>query len=87
MTIISEALKKGQTALSEFQSKQLLAAYAIPICEEYLAHTANDHVKIDMMMDALYCYPQILRGGGRGEHTRGIQLAALTEGPRASDYG
>ena len=37
-----------------------IPTYGFSPCEEYLAHTADDHVKIDMMMDSLYCYPQIL---------------------------
>ncbi len=37
-----------------------IPTYGFSPCEEHLAHTADDHVKIDMMMDALYCYPQLL---------------------------
>ena len=37
-----------------------IPTYGFSPCEEYLAHTADDHIKIDMMMDSLYCYPQIL---------------------------
>jgi succinyl-diaminopimelate desuccinylase len=37
-----------------------IPTYGFSPCEEHLAHTADDHVSIDMMMDALYCYPQIL---------------------------
>jgi len=37
-----------------------IPTYGFSPCEEDLAHTADDHVKIDMMMDALYCYPQLL---------------------------
>jgi acetyl-CoA synthetase (ADP-forming) len=36
MKIIDEAIKKGQTALSEFESKQLLASYGIPVTREAL---------------------------------------------------
>jgi succinyl-diaminopimelate desuccinylase len=37
-----------------------IPTYGFSPCEERLAHTADDHIKIDMMMDSLYCYPQIL---------------------------
>ena len=37
-----------------------IPTYGFSPCEEHLAHTADDHVSTDMMMDALYCYPQIL---------------------------
>jgi acetyl-CoA synthetase (ADP-forming) len=40
--IIEEALKKGQSALSEFESKQLLSKYGIPITDERLAKSADD---------------------------------------------
>jgi succinyl-CoA synthetase beta subunit len=40
--VVDEALKKGQAALSEFESKQLLAKYGIPITEERLVETADD---------------------------------------------
>ena len=34
--IIEKAVKKGRKALSEYESKQLLAAYGIPITKEVL---------------------------------------------------
>ena len=40
--VIEQALKKGQSALSEYESKQLLAKYGIPITVERLAKTADD---------------------------------------------
>ena len=43
-----------------FTAAEGIPTYGFSPCEEHLAHTADDHVKIDMMMDALYCYPQIL---------------------------
>jgi len=40
--VIEQALKKGQSSLSEYESKQLLAKYGIPITVERLAKTADD---------------------------------------------
>jgi acetyl-CoA synthetase (ADP-forming) len=37
METITQALKNGQTALSEYQSKQLLSKYGIPVTKETLA--------------------------------------------------
>jgi len=37
-----------------------IPTYGFSPCEEHLAHTADDHVKIDMMTEALACYPQFL---------------------------
>ena len=37
-----------------------IPTYGFSPCEEHLAHTADDHVKVDMMLDALYCYPQLI---------------------------
>ncbi len=40
-TIIQAALDRGQRALSEYQSKRVLAAYGIPVTEEMLVHDAE----------------------------------------------
>ena len=37
MKIIDEAIQRGQTILSEYESKQLLAQYGIPVTKEVLA--------------------------------------------------
>jgi acetyltransferase len=42
---ISEVRKSGRTILTEFESKQLLAAYAIPTVETHVAPTESDAVK------------------------------------------
>jgi len=40
--IIDEALRRGQYALSEYESKQILGAYGIPVIEEVLVrHIEN----------------------------------------------
>ncbi len=44
MNLIEAALANGQTALSEFQSKQLLSSMGIPITREELVQTADDAV-------------------------------------------
>ena len=40
MEIIENALKQGRTALSEYESKMLLASYKIPVTREVLAEPA-----------------------------------------------
>ena len=45
MKIIDEAIKKGQTALSEYESKQLLAAYQIPVTREALVKNEESLIK------------------------------------------
>ena len=46
MRIIDEAIAKGQTALSEFESKQLLASYGIPVTREALVENEENLIKI-----------------------------------------
>jgi len=45
MKIIDEAVAKGQTALSEFESKQLLASYGIPVTKEALVENEENLFK------------------------------------------
>ena len=45
MKIIDEAIGKGQTALSEFESKQLLASYRIPVTREALVENEENLIK------------------------------------------
>ena len=45
MKIIDEALKRGHTALSEFESKQLLASYGIPVTREVLVENEENLIK------------------------------------------
>ena len=45
MKTITQALKAGQTALSEYQSKQLLSKYGIPVTKETLAKDKDAAVK------------------------------------------
>jgi acyl-CoA synthetase (NDP forming) len=41
MDVIKEALKKGRTALNEYQSKQFCAGFGIPVCREVMVGNAN----------------------------------------------
>ncbi|MFH1624410.1 MAG: acetate--CoA ligase family protein [Pseudomonadota bacterium] len=45
MKILDEALKKGQSALSEYQSKKFLASYGIPITREKLVNTKEEAIQ------------------------------------------
>ncbi|MCP4366993.1 MAG: carboxylate--amine ligase [Deltaproteobacteria bacterium] len=45
MKIIDDAIKKGQTALSEFESKQFLASYRIPVTREVLVENEEKLIK------------------------------------------
>lgn len=42
MEIIKQALKDGQTTLSEFDSKQVLTEYKIPVTQEIVARDVNE---------------------------------------------
>lgn len=42
MNLIQKALKEGRTALSEYESKQILAAYRIPVTREILVDDVKD---------------------------------------------
>lgn len=44
MKIIEEAMKQGRTTLSEFESKQVLATYEIPVTREKLVDDVKDLV-------------------------------------------
>jgi len=70
MKIIDDAIKKGQTTLSEFESKQLLAFYGIPVTretlvenEENLIKTAND-ISYPIVIKA--CSPDIAHKTEKG---------------------
>ena len=41
-TALQEAMKTGQKALTEFQAKQLLEQYAIPVVSEAVAANADE---------------------------------------------
>ncbi|MEA2038272.1 MAG: acetate--CoA ligase family protein [Thermodesulfobacteriota bacterium] len=45
MKIIENAISKGRTALSEYESKQVLSAYEIPVTRELLIDNVEDLIK------------------------------------------
>ena len=58
MTIIEEAVKKGQKTLSEYQSKKILASYEIPTVKEELATSKEKAVTIAKEIG----FPVVLKG-------------------------
>jgi len=58
MKIINEAIKKGQTALSEFESKQFLASYRVPVTREALVKDGEGLLKAAHQIG----YPIVLKG-------------------------
>ena len=45
MELINDALNEGRFQLSEYESKQVLASYGLPITEEILANTPEELIK------------------------------------------
>ncbi len=58
MDIIDEAIKKGRSSLSEFEAKQLLAAYRIPATREILVESEKNL----LAAAAAIGYPLVLKG-------------------------
>jgi len=58
--LIRSALKKGQTALSEYESKMLLKFRGVPVVEESLAQSADEAVAIADRIG----YPVVLKACG-----------------------
>jgi acetyl-CoA synthetase (ADP-forming) len=61
MKIIEDALKRGDKALNEYESKQLLDAYAIPVTKEFVATSIKDAVSFARQIG----YPVVLKGSSR----------------------
>ena len=57
MDLIKIALDRGQKALSEYQSKQLLKAYGIPVTREELAQNADEAAAIAARLG----YPVVMK--------------------------
>ncbi len=58
MDIIESAVKKGQNALSEYESKLLLANYGIPVVREKLVHDKEEAISVAQEIG----YPVVLKG-------------------------
>jgi acyl-CoA synthetase (NDP forming) len=58
--IIKKALAQGRTALNEHESKQLLAAYGVPVVKEAVARDASQAVELAHSIG----YPVVLKGLG-----------------------
>jgi len=58
MKLIDQALKEGRTALSEYESKQILASYGIPVTQEELVINPED------LSQAIHKigYPLVMKG-------------------------
>jgi acyl-CoA synthetase (NDP forming) len=58
MEIIEKALREGKTTLSEYESKQVLAAYQIPVTKEVLVEDVKDLAKAAQQIG----YPLVIKG-------------------------
>ncbi len=58
MKIIDEAIKKGKRSLSEYESKQVLTSYQIPVTREVLVDNEKDLLKATQEIG----YPLVLKG-------------------------
>ncbi len=74
MKILQEAASRGAKTLSEHDSKQMLAAYGIPVTGESVTATADDAVKAAVEIG----YPVVLKGSGESiSHKTEMNLIAL----------
>lgn len=74
MKIIDEALKRGAKALSEYESKMLLAEYGISITQEKIVSAEDDAVAAASDIG----YPVVLKGSGEElSHKTEMNLIAL----------
>jgi succinyl-CoA synthetase beta subunit len=80
MDLIKDAVRKGQKALSEYQSKQFLKAYGIPVTEEALAQSADEaaaiaaRLKYPVVMKA--CSPELMHKSEAGVIEIGLKNEA-----------
>jgi acetyl-CoA synthetase (ADP-forming) len=61
MKIIQDALQRGDKALNEYESKQLLSAYSIPVTKEFVAGSVADALSFARQIG----YPVVLKGSSR----------------------
>jgi acetyl-CoA synthetase (ADP-forming) len=58
MEIIDKALKEGRTTLTEYESKQVLASYDLPVTRERLVNNPDDLLKAAEQIG----YPLVIKG-------------------------
>ena len=58
MNIIEKAASEGKTTLSEYESKQVLSAYQIPVTREFLVYNEENLIKAAQEIG----YPLVLKG-------------------------
>ena len=58
MQIINNALKEGRTTLTEYESKQVLASYDLPVTREKLVSSLEDLLKAAEQIG----YPLVIKG-------------------------
>jgi acetate---CoA ligase (ADP-forming) subunit beta len=80
MDLIKNALQKGQKALSEYESKQLLKAYGIPVTNEGLAKTADEAAaladKLGYPVVLKACSPELMHKSESGAIELGLKTEA-----------
>ncbi|MDD5723968.1 MAG: acetate--CoA ligase family protein [Syntrophales bacterium] len=68
--LVNAALKRGQKSLDEYEAKQILSAYGIPVTRERLATTEDEVVaaarEIGFPLALKGCSPDILHKTGKG---------------------
>lgn len=60
MNLIKDAIAKGQTSLSEFDSKRFLSSFGIPVCREILAENPESAAREARKIG----YPVVLKASG-----------------------
>ncbi|MFC1877810.1 acetate--CoA ligase family protein [Thermodesulfobacteriota bacterium] len=74
MKIIEDAIKRGADNLSEFESKQVLSAYGIPVTKEKTATTIEETVSVANSIG----YPVVLKASGENlQHKTELDLIRL----------
>jgi len=74
MKIIEDAVKRGADNLSEFESKQVLSAYGIPVTREETAKTLDEAVSATNTIG----YPVVLKASGENlQHKTELDLIRL----------
>jgi acyl-CoA synthetase (NDP forming) len=74
MSIIERAQKRGAKALSEYESKQFLSQYGIPVTREKLARTEDEAVRAACEIG----FPVVLKGSGEAlSHKSELDLVVV----------